>query len=169
MFEIVKADLSEPVHGKALVDVLNIYALDPMGGGKELSDYVKENLVSTLCGRTDVQVILALANGDPVGLVICLEGFSTFSCKPLLNIHDVIVKPEYRGQGLSKMMLEKVEQIAIEKGCCKLTLEVLEGNEVARSAYSSFGFEGYALDPKMGQALFLQKKLSVDPAPDGRE
>jgi ribosomal protein S18 acetylase RimI-like enzyme len=67
------------------------------------------------------------------------------------------------------MMLKKVEQIARENGCCKLTLEVLEGNEVARSAYSSFGFESYALEPKMGQALFLQKKLPAEPLPDGRE
>ena len=41
----------------------------------------------------------------------------------------------------------------------KLTLEVLEGNSVAQSAYRAFGFEGYELDPQMGKALFWQKKL----------
>lgn len=159
MFEIIEANLSNPTYAKALVNLLNIYAIDPMGGGKELSDYVKENIVLTLSRRTDVHVIMALANGEPVGLIVCFDGFSTFSCKPLLNIHDLVVKPEYRGQGISKMMLKKAEEIAIEKGCCKLTLEVLEGNEAAKSAYSSFGFEGYDLDPKMGKALFWQKKL----------
>ncbi len=56
-------------------------------------------------------------------------------------------------------MLEKVEEIAISKGCCKLTLEVLEGNQIARSSYNKFGFTDYKLDPKMGQALFWQKIL----------
>jgi len=38
-------------------------------------------------------------------------------------------------QGISQMMLEKVEEIAKEKGCCKITLEVLSNNEVAKSSY----------------------------------
>jgi ribosomal protein S18 acetylase RimI-like enzyme len=159
MFEIVTADLSKSTHASALVELLNIYALDPMGGGKELSSYVKENLAITLADRSDVSVIFAVKNDRPVGMLICIEGFSTFSCQPLLNIHDAIVKPEYRGQGISRMMFEKAEQIAVETGCCKLTLEVLSGNKAARSAYANFGFEGFQLDPNMGAAIFLQKKL----------
>jgi GNAT superfamily N-acetyltransferase len=159
MFEIVTADLSQPTHAIALVELLNIYALDPMGGGGELPDYVKENLAATLAARSDAQVVFALANGEPIGMVVCIEGFSTFACKPLINIHDVIVKSAYRGQGISGMMFEKVEQIARAKGCCKLTLEVLSGNKSAKSAYANFGFEGFQLDPQMGEALFWQKKL----------
>ena len=87
------------------------------------------------------------------------EGFSTFLCKPLINIHDLVVLEQYRGAGLSHKMLQKVEDIAIQKGCCKLTLEVLAGNEVAKSSYSKFGFSGYQLDPKTGGAHFWQKSL----------
>ncbi len=77
-----------------------------------------------------------------------------------MNIHDIFVDPIYRGKGISKKLLQKAEQIAIELGCCKLTLEVLEGNNPALSAYKSFGFKNFELDPKMGGALFLEKKLS---------
>jgi ribosomal protein S18 acetylase RimI-like enzyme len=52
-------------------------------------------------------------------------------------------------------MLNKAEEIAIDLGCCKLTLEVLEGNTIAQSAYKSCGYS----DPKMGRAMFWQKKL----------
>ncbi len=159
MIEIITADLSKPAHATALVELLNIYALDPMGGGEELLDYVKDNLAATLAARSDTQVIFALDGAEPIGMVVCIEGFSTFACKPLINIHDVIIKSAYRGQGISGMMFEKVEQIARAKGCCKLTLEVLAGNKSARSAYTSFGFEGFKLDPNMGEALFWQKKL----------
>ena len=159
MFEIITADLSKPSHTTALVELLNTYAIDPMGGGEELSDYVKENLAKTLAARSDATVIFALDGEEPIGMVVCIEGFSTFACKPLINIHDVIVKSAYRGRGISGMMFEKVEQIARVKGCCKLTLEVLSGNKSARSAYANFGFEGFQLDPQMGDALFWQKKL----------
>jgi GNAT superfamily N-acetyltransferase len=159
MFEIVIADLSQPTDANDLVRLLNIYALDPMGGGAALSSYVMENLAATLAARSDVTVILAKTNGESVGMLICIEGFSTFACQPLLNIHDAIVIPEYRGRGVSKLMFAKAEEIARSRGCCKLTLEVLSGNKPARSAYASCGFESFQLDPNMGEALFLQKKL----------
>ena len=66
---------------------------------------------------------------------------------------------EFRGQGITQYLFDYVEKIAIEKDCCKLTLEVLEGNIVAKRAYEKVGFGSYELDPKMGQAVFWQKKL----------
>lgn len=35
--------------------------------------------------------VLAFDADQPVGLINAIEGFSTFACKPLINIHDVIV------------------------------------------------------------------------------
>jgi ribosomal protein S18 acetylase RimI-like enzyme len=159
MEEILLADLSLPSHGEAIVYLLNEYAKDEMGGGTELSIFVKNNLVCELKKRQGVYIILAFVDGNPAGLVNCFEGFSTFACKPLLNIHDVIVIEKYRGRGISKKMLNKVEEIAIRLGCCKLTLEVLEGNTIAQGAYKSCGYSGYELNPKMGKAMFWQKKL----------
>jgi GNAT superfamily N-acetyltransferase len=162
MIEIVIADLTQRSDADALVRLLNIYALDPMGGGQPLSSYVSENLAATLAARSDVTVILARTDGESVGMLICIEGFSTFACQPLLNIHDAIVIPEYRGHGISKLMFIKAEEIARSRGCCKMTLEVLSGNKPARSAYAKFGFESFQLDPEMGGALFLQKKLVLE-------
>jgi ribosomal protein S18 acetylase RimI-like enzyme len=66
---------------------------------------------------------------------------------------------DYRGLQLSQLMLDKVEEIARTRNCCKLTLEVLTGNTVAQSAYVKFGFGVYELDPDMGGAIFWQKAL----------
>lgn len=159
MFKIVEADLTLPDHAAAVLATLDEYARDPMGGGEPLPDYSKANLITELMKRDTARVILAFADEEPAGLVVCLEGFSTFACRPLLNIHDVAVSPRYRGQGLSRLMLEHAERLAVEFGCCKLTLEVLEGNAVAQAAYRSLGFAGYELDPAMGRALFWEKKL----------
>lgn len=42
----------------------------------------------------------------------------------------VIVLKEFRGDNLSQKMLAKVEEVAKSKGCCKLTLEVLNKNTI---------------------------------------
>jgi ribosomal protein S18 acetylase RimI-like enzyme len=86
-------------------------------------------------------------------------GFSTFKARPLINIHDIVVIEDYRGLQLSQLMLKKVEEVARVRNCCKLTLEVLQGNEVAQNAYDKFGFGGYELDPEMGGTMFWQKSL----------
>lgn len=161
MIEIIEADLNTPAYADAVVRLLDEYARDPMGGGERLSDYAKANLSAELAKRQTAHVVLAFVDAEPAGLLVCLEGFSTFACKPLLNIHDVMVALPYRGKGLSKLLLQKAEDIAIGLGCCKLTLEVLEGNHIAQSAYKTFGFSGYELNPQMGKALFWEKKLEA--------
>jgi ribosomal protein S18 acetylase RimI-like enzyme len=139
--------------------LLDNYALDPMGGSTTLSQTVKDNLATELAKLPQAFSVICYVDDKPAGLVNCFEAFSTFKCKPLINIHDVVVSVEYRGLGLSQKMLQHVETIAVQKGCCKVTLEVLEGNQIAKNAYIKFGFGGYELDPKMGKALFWDKPL----------
>ena len=157
--ELVRADYSNEKHAKDLIMLLNAYALDPMGGGEPLTAHVKQNLVASLAQRNDVFTVLCYVYDQPAGIINCVEGFSTFNCKPLINIHDCGVLADYRGLGISLKLFAEVEKIAIERGCCKLTLEVLQGNDVAKNAYKKLGFAGYELDPSLGQALFWEKKL----------
>jgi ribosomal protein S18 acetylase RimI-like enzyme len=157
--EIVKTDYHNNRHASALIELLNAYALDPMGGAHALSDHAKQNLVRTLAQHPMAFGVLAFADDLPAGLVNCFEGFSTFACRPLANIHDVIVLPRYRGQRIGYRMLEQVERLALERGCCKLTLEVLQGNRNAQRLYRKFGFADYRLAPENGSALFWQKNL----------
>ncbi|PCI63487.1 MAG: GNAT family N-acetyltransferase [Gammaproteobacteria bacterium] len=156
---IFLADYNNIQQAQDLITLLNAYAQDPMGGGEELSQAVKLNLVKSMSKRQDMFTILCYVDDKPAGLINCIEGFSTFNCQPVMNIHDVIVLPEYRGMGLSSKMLTEVEALASFRGCCKLTLEVLTGNEIAKKSYQKFGFAGYELDPKLGQAMFWEKKI----------
>lgn len=156
---VLQASYSNPVHAEAIGFLLDQYAKDAMGGGQSLSLDTREQLAIELAKRPHAFSVLAFISGEPVGLVNCFEGFSTFACRPLVNIHDVVVIESARGQGISQKMLTKVEEIARQRGCCKMTLEVLEGNEVAQGAYRKLGFSDYQLDPQMGRALFWQKSL----------
>ncbi|HEY0719786.1 MAG TPA: GNAT family N-acetyltransferase [Gammaproteobacteria bacterium] len=160
MVEVIRTiDLHDPRDGAALLTLLDGYARDPMGGGEPLSDEVRTSLIPQLrtCGH--YLGVIAWHDEIPVGLVNCFAGFSTFAAQPLLNIHDIVVAPSARGSGLSQRLLARVEALARQRGCCKLTLEVLANNHVAMGAYRKFGFAAYQLDPQAGQALFWQKKL----------
>ena len=156
---VLQASYTNPVHAEAIGLVLNSYAQDPMGGGHALAASVLEHLPGELAKRAHAFSVLAFVNGEPAGLINCFEGFSTFACRPLVNVHDVAVVPKFRGLGLSQRMLQKVEEIARQRGCCKITLEVLEGNAVAQSAYRKFGFDDSIFDPAHGRMLFWSKPL----------
>lgn len=156
---ICRADYQQSSHAAALVDLLDTYARDPAGGGQPLSDFAKTNLVQELAARPQAFSVLAFDGVQPVGLVNCIEGFSTFACRPLVNVHDVVVLASHRGRRVGEKMLAEAEAIARARGACKLTLEVLPGNAPAIKLYERIGFAGYQLDPAMGNAQFLQKWL----------
>lgn len=155
----LRADYANPVHAAALVMLLDAYASDPAGGGEGLSPFARANLVAGLAARPQAFSVLAFDGDQPVGLINCIEGFSTFACKPLVNVHDVSVLASHRGRGIGEQMMAEVEVMARERGAVKLTLEVLSGNRPATRLYERMGFAGYQLDPAMGTAQFLQKWL----------
>ena len=159
MIKVDAVNYQDPEQAQQLVYLLNQYALDPMGGGEPLAEQVQAELAEKLAERSDTFSFIAYDDGEPVGLINCVEGFSTFVARPLMNIHDIAVVPASRGRGISTMLLKAAEDLARERHCCKLTLEVLQGNQVAKASYLKFGFAGYELDPEMGQAMFWQKKL----------
>lgn len=157
--QIVRADYRDAAHARALIDLLDAYARDPAGGGQPLGDFAKAHLVQELAARPQAFSVLAFDGALPVGLVNCFEGFSTFACRPLVNVHDLVVLASHRGRRVGEQMLAGVEAIARERGACKLTLEVLQGNAPAIKLYERVGFAGYQLDPALGNAQFLQKWL----------
>ena len=156
---VAAVDLENEAISKAWLELLDHYARDPMGGGTGLSDYAKSHLVAELKSLPTFHGALAWAGDEPVGLINCFAGFSTFAAKPLLNIHDIVVHEDFRRRGIARALLAHAETVARERGCCKLTLEVLEGNRGAHRAYLDFGFQAYQLDPAMGAAMFMEKKL----------
>jgi ribosomal protein S18 acetylase RimI-like enzyme len=152
-------DYQDPRQAAELIELLDGYARDPMGGGHPLSEFARANLAQALAARPQAFSVIAYDGNEAVGLVNCLEGFSSFACRPLVNVHDVVVSASHRGRGVARLMLARVELLARSRGACKLTLEVLSGNRDAMRLYQRVGFNAYQLDPAMGEARFLQKWL----------
>ncbi len=157
--EIIKADYANPRHARDIVLLLDQYAADPLGGGEPLSEFTKSNLMAELAKLPHAFSVLCYTDEVPVGLANCFTGFSTFKCKPLVNIHDIVVLEAFRGRGIGPRLLGWIEAFARAQGACKLTLEVLDNNGRARAVYAKAGFSAYELDPAYGQAVFLEKPL----------
>lgn len=156
---IEPVDFNRRAHCEALVALLDEYAQSPEGGAMPLAQTVREGICAVLAARAHYAGWLAFHGSLPVGLINCFEGVSTFRAQALLNVHDIVVSAAYRRQGIGAKLLARAEQHARERGCCKLTLEVLEGNGAALAVYARSGFRAYELDPSMGRALFLEKKF----------
>lgn len=159
---VLPADLGNPETCDHVLRLIEMYALDRMGGAQSLSPYVRENMIVGLRTHPTTRIFLAYAGGRAIGVAVCFLGFSTFAARPLLNVHDLAVEAEFRGRGVGKMLLREVELTARRLGCCKITLEVLEFNEVAVRTYKSFGFEPGGFAEENGRMLFYVKPLAAE-------
>lgn len=152
--EIVEVDLSNKKHADAVLTVTNRYAKDPMGRGASLSDSTQRTLITELKKIPMYIGFVAFIDGKPAGLANCFYTLSSFKAAPVINIHDLIVMPDYRSMGIGKALIGTVTKKAKEKNCCKVTLEVREDNR-ARNLYEREGFS-YG-EPMM---YFMSKELS---------
>ncbi len=157
---VVGLDLADPTHVAALRTLLDAYARDPAGGGAPLSSDALERLPGVLADCPAYLGFLSFDRGEAVGILNAFVTASTFRARALLNVHDLAVIGHARGRGHGMRLLRAAEGAARERGCCKLTLEVLEGNARAIALYEHFGFAAYRLQPSMGRAVFLEKPLA---------
>jgi ribosomal protein S18 acetylase RimI-like enzyme len=152
------ADLLDARDAEAVLDLLDMYARDPLGDGEPLAADVRERLIPDLRRLDSCCVFLGFAENCPLGLAICFQGYSSFLARPLLNIHDLAVVPEWRGRGVGRALLHAIEQEARRRDCCRITLEVRADNIVARRLYQDFGFQPG--DPATDALSFWKKPLA---------
>ena len=134
-------DFSDPNDRSQFVEMLDHYAQGPFGDGKPLENEVRERLAECFAKAGMTFAFFAIRGEEVVGLTTCQEGFSTFRAAPRINIHDIVVHSDHRGQGIGKRLLSAVREDALQRGAYSVTLEVRVDNERARKLYQSFGFE----------------------------
>lgn len=138
--EIMECDFSNTDCLNAIGNLMNTYIQDSMGGGNPLSGMEKLRLVDSLNEHPTSIVLLARVDNVFCGLLIAFENFSTFTVKPMINIHDLIVLPELRNSGIGHKLLDSIIEIAEKRGCSRITLEVRNDNINAQYLYKKMGF-----------------------------
>lgn len=136
----MECDFSNTDCLNAIGNLMNTYIQDSMGGGNPLSGMEKLRLVDSLNEHPTSIVLLARVDNVFCGLLIAFENFSTFTVKPMINIHDLIVLPELRNSGIGHKLLDSIIEIAEKRGCSRITLEVRNDNINAQYLYKKMGF-----------------------------
>ncbi|CAN5264070.1 GNAT family N-acetyltransferase [soil metagenome] len=116
---------------------------------RELAEYeraphdavaTEEGLREVLFGdQPSAQVLIAREGEQPVGFAVYFFNFSTWLGRPGLYLEDLFVRPEVRGKGYGRALLERLAQIAQARGCGRMEWAVLNWNEPAIQFYKKLG------------------------------
>ncbi|HJX72368.1 MAG TPA: GNAT family N-acetyltransferase [Bacteroidales bacterium] len=153
--KIIACDFNNLLHTSGLVDLLNHYIMDKMGGAMPLDEKKGLQLIEGLKKHPSKLVLFAELEERLIGLAICFVNFATFTVKPFINIHDIVVLDKYRNKGVGRNLMEGIHQAAASMGCSKITLEVREDNLNAQYLYQSLGYR--ECTPRM---YFWEKRLT---------
>ncbi len=99
-----------------------------------------ESLSATLFGPTpSAEALVAEVDGEVVGVALYFTNFSTWSGRDGLYLEDLYVRPEVRGTGMGKALLQRIARVAVTRGCARVEWSVLDWNTPARDFYRSIG------------------------------
>ena len=87
--------------------------------------------------KKKAEVIFAEENGESVGFALFFHNFSTFLGRAGIYLEDLFVKPEHRGKGVGKALLQRLAQITMERGCGRLEWACLDWNKPSIDFYLS--------------------------------
>ncbi len=99
----------------------------------------EELLTEWIFDKGKAEVIFALAEGKEVGIALFFHNFSTFLGKSGIYLEDLFVKPEHRGRGHGKALLQELGRLANERGCGRLEWVCLDWNQPSIDFYRSLG------------------------------
>jgi GNAT superfamily N-acetyltransferase len=101
-----------------------------------------DQLRSTLFGSRPVaEVIIASDEDRPVGFAVFFANYSTFLGRPGLYLEDLFVRPDARGKGVGRQLLEYLARLTVERGWGRLEWRVLDWNAPSIAFYRKLGAE----------------------------
>lgn len=106
--------------------------------------------------RPAAEVLIGEVNGRAVGFALFFHNYSTFLGKKGLYLEDLFVRPEFRGHGVGKMLLQALAQVAVKRDCARMEWSVLDWNAPSIAFYSSLGavpMKGWSVYRMTGSAI----------------
>ena len=97
--------------------------------------FIGERLV-----KNESVIFLALDSERALGFVQLFPSFSSLKAQRLWVLNDLFVAPEGRRKGVGRALMDRARRHAEETGACRLTLETMHDNHVAKALYQSLGY-----------------------------
>ena len=152
---------------------MTIARIDPLAGDQDLAEVMEIDRSSFATPWTREMYEAELRNASISSIVVLrlpnrpVVGYCSYwLVVDEVHINNVAVRPEYRGQGFGRRLVEHVLLEGREKGALRALLEVRRGNNPARQLYEHLGFvaigtrRGYYSDP-VEDALILARDLQI--------
>ncbi|HEX8188493.1 MAG TPA: GNAT family N-acetyltransferase [Pyrinomonadaceae bacterium] len=100
------------------------------------------SFIGSQLGEPDVVVLIAELNGEVVGYTYAaLEGYDYMALRgPAGVLHDIVVEPASRGQGVGRMLLDATLAELEDLGAPRVVLSTAERNEPAQRLFGRAGF-----------------------------
>ncbi|MBV9568866.1 MAG: GNAT family N-acetyltransferase [Hyphomicrobiales bacterium] len=76
---------------------------------------------------------------EPAGFALWFYNFSTFRGRYGIYLEDLFVRPELRGHGIGKALLQGLARRCLAEGLARLEWSVLDWNESSIGFYKSLG------------------------------
>ena len=92
-----------------------------------------------LFDKKKAEVLFPMLEGKEIGFALYFHNFSTFLGRAGLYLEDLYIQPEYRGRGYGRKVLQKLAQIAVERGCGRLEWWCLDWNAPSIAFYKNLG------------------------------
>jgi len=86
--------------------------------------------------RPPFECLLAEGPRGSVGFALFFQSYSTWKGEPGLYLEDLYVVPEARGHGVGRRLLERLGELARERGYARIEWAVLRWNEPALAFYA---------------------------------
>ncbi|MEO6119545.1 MAG: GNAT family N-acetyltransferase [Terriglobales bacterium] len=118
------------------IRLLAEYEREPQSAVATAADILRDGFNTT---QPRFHVVIADWDGKPAGFAFYFFNYSTWMGKPGLYLEDLFVKPEFRGKGIGKSLMQHLAQIAVRENCYGMRWQVLDWNTPAIDFYESFG------------------------------
>jgi GNAT superfamily N-acetyltransferase len=99
---------------------------------KELLETIFVDNARVFCDVVDV-------DGEIAGMAIWFLNYSTWQGKHGIYLEDLFIKPEFRGKGYGKALLQHLARVCDERGYGRFQWWVLDWNSPAIEFYKSLG------------------------------
>jgi GNAT superfamily N-acetyltransferase len=129
-------------HHADLVDMIYQVALESEGCSLDLetlSQGIRQVLDNPALG-TYWLLFGDTPNDKPLACMLTTTEWSDWHNKAYLWLQSVYISPEYRGQGLMNLMIERLAELVEPEGVSELRLYVDQGNHRALQAYTKCQF-----------------------------
>jgi GNAT superfamily N-acetyltransferase len=111
--------------------------------------------VERIIVRDDAEYLLA-GGDEPTGVAQVRYRWSVWWSAEDCWLEDLYVRPQARGSGLGRALVQEVIDRATARGCRRVELDVNSENPTAMALYRSLGFD---TGKTGGQDIFMRKRL----------